>query len=477
MDPENPLPPESETQPSGSVVQQARASITALTSLFEDPVTLKPKAQKAQPSPASDPLEIDPSLVNALLTVKPMARPQPNSPADPNLVEIRRQNEVVVDDEMSSTQVADSERRLDPAPRTAKAIELEPEALIFETSAFESAFEKVSPVEAIAPVTPTSAPISAPTPAQIPAPSLIQPPAPTAESTIPAAIPAVIPAAPAIPNDSDSVLNDSVLNASVLTSSEIPSVLSTPLPPDQQVRIKREEGYVSLIFPIEQASANPDINLDFVDSELWQQLQKRLSGSERYWSPNTPVHLNARNHLLDGRQLQDLSEALEQFELKLTRIATSRRQTAVAAVTAGFSVDQGSELPELLPAQSEAIAPSRGLAAEPLYLQTTVRSGTEIRHPGSVILMGDLNPGSSVIADGDILIWGRLRGLAHAGAAGERRSIIMALKLEPAQLRIADAVARVPESAKGTLMPEVAYITPRGDIRITDAASFTRPSR
>jgi septum site-determining protein MinC len=58
--------------------------------------------------------------------------------------------------------------------------------------------------------------------------------------------------------------------------------------------------------------------------------------------------------------------------------------------------------------------------AEPLYLQLTVRSGVEIRHPGTIVILGDFKSGRAVIAEGDIFVWGRLRGVAHAGARGNR---------------------------------------------------------
>lgn len=242
--------------------------------------------------------------------------------------------------------------------------------------------------------------------------------------------------------------------------------------PDQQVRLRREEDHVAILLPQGQGQVSPDPAVDFIDSELWQELQPRLSGGEGFGPGKTPVHLYVQNCLLDTRQLQEMAEALDRFDLKLDRIVTSRRQTAVAAAMSGYSADQTSQLPDLLGDGGES-SPRQGLA-EPLYLQKTVRSGAEIRHPGSVIIVGDLNPGSSVIADGDILIWGRLRGVAHAGASGNSRSIIMALKLEPTQLRIAESVALAPASPGGPLTPEVAYVTPEG-IRIAASASFTRP--
>lgn len=238
----------------------------------------------------------------------------------------------------------------------------------------------------------------------------------------------------------------------------------------QQVLIKREENHVAVIFPQESSNANPDVDVEFIDSQLWQDLQQRLSGGTTFAS-DTPVHLYGQNCLLDTRQLQGLDEALGRFNLKLARIITSRRQTAVAAAMSGYSADQTNNLPELL--SKEVYSPQKIGLAEPLYLQKNIRSGTEIRHPGSVVVIGDLNPGSSVVADGDILVWGRLRGIAHAGASGNKTSTIMALKLEATQLRIAGAVARVAVSDQVNPSPEIAYISEK-DIRITSAYSFNR---
>ena len=114
--------------------------------------------------------------------------------------------------------------------------------------------------------------------------------------------------------------------------------------------------------------------------------------------------------------------------------------------------------------------------AEPLYMEMTIRSGVEIRHPGTVVILGDVNPGGIVVASGDILVWGRLRGVAHAGANGNSECLIMALQMEPTQLRIADAVARAPEKAPTQFHAEVAYVT-SGGIRIAKAADFSRLSK
>ncbi|NCJ06778.1 septum site-determining protein MinC [Synechococcales cyanobacterium C] len=211
--------------------------------------------------------------------------------------------------------------------------------------------------------------------------------------------------------------------------------------------------------------------------EIWQHLCQRLDASRRMWPDNLNVEVKVGERLLDQRQLQMLETALSGANLHLKRVCTSRRQTAMAAITAGYSVEQ--QTPQLTLAQkplSRIQSPSPDLTtggvAAPLYLQATLRSGREVSHPGSVILLGDLNPGSAIIAEGDILVWGRLRGIAHAGAQGNDQRLILALQMEPTQLRIADQVARAPETPPDQYHPEVAYVAEDG-IRIARASHFS----
>ncbi|MEH2455094.1 septum site-determining protein MinC [Nostoc sp.] len=232
-----------------------------------------------------------------------------------------------------------------------------------------------------------------------------------------------------------------------------------------QVQLKSQEGRLLLILPPESQGSGSELSW----SDIWQQIRQRLNAGDRFRISNTPVHLMAQDRLVDTRQLQELAEALSEVQLRLISVSTSRRQTAIAAVTSGYSVEQLQPVTSLI-SESKATATPQ---ADALYLETTVRSGVEIRHPGTVIILGDVNPGGIVIADGDIIIWGRLRGIAHAGAGGNRECLIMALQMEPTQLRIADAVARAPEKLPMQFSPEVAHIMPQG-IRIARASDFSR---
>lgn len=81
-----------------------------------------------------------------------------------------------------------------------------------------------------------------------------------------------------------------------------------------------------------------------------------------------------------------------------------------------------------------------------LYLQQTLRSGQTMSYDGNIVLIGDANPGSEIIAKGDITVWGVLGGIAHAGARGNDCAKIRALKMNAIQLRISGFYARRPDS-------------------------------
>jgi septum site-determining protein MinC len=77
------------------------------------------------------------------------------------------------------------------------------------------------------------------------------------------------------------------------------------------------------------------------------------------------------------------------------------------------------------------------------WIDRTLRSGTRIEYPGNIVVTGDVNPGAEVVANGSILVWGRVRGVVHAGANGDQTAVVCGLDLSAAQVRIAGA-ATVP---------------------------------
>ena len=235
-----------------------------------------------------------------------------------------------------------------------------------------------------------------------------------------------------------------------------------------QISLKRDGEEMLLILPTQA-----EINSDLPWSETWQELKHLLKTKEQSWQLGTNVCLVAKDRLLDARQLQTIAETLEDVKLSLVKVSTNRRQTAVAAATSGYSVQQNTVSQPLITPQIDSEENAIATMAEPLYLQSTVRSGVEIRHPGTIVIFGDLNPGGKAIAAGDILVWGRLRGIAHAGAQGNHQCRITALQMEFTQLRIADAVARAPKLRPRRLSPELAFMSTEG-IRLAKTSEFAK---
>lgn len=81
--------------------------------------------------------------------------------------------------------------------------------------------------------------------------------------------------------------------------------------------------------------------------------------------------------------------------------------------------------------------------SETKYHRGSIRSGQRIEEEGSIVILGDVNSGAEIIAADNIVVLGTLRGLAHAGAKGNRKAIIAAGKLDTVQIRIANVVKEI----------------------------------
>lgn len=93
------------------------------------------------------------------------------------------------------------------------------------------------------------------------------------------------------------------------------------------------------------------------------------------------------------------------------------------------------------------------------FYEGTVRSGRLLQSEGNLVVLGDINPGSEVVAAGNIVVMGSVRGIVHAGCTGNREAFIVALNLSPTQIRIADIITRPPDDdERKKIVPEKAYI-------------------
>lgn len=81
--------------------------------------------------------------------------------------------------------------------------------------------------------------------------------------------------------------------------------------------------------------------------------------------------------------------------------------------------------------------------SETQFHRGSLRSGQRLESEGSIVILGDVNAGAEVIASDNIVVLGNLRGLAHAGAKGNKKAIISAGNLDIVQIRISNIVKEI----------------------------------
>ena len=159
--------------------------------------------------------------------------------------------------------------------------------------------------------------------------------------------------------------------------------------------------------------------------------------------------------------LEALQSLLTQQGLTLVQLQADHPETRVAAASLGLHL--GPNLGHLQhPPKAAPTVPALTVH------QGTLRSGEQLQAEGSLLVLGDVNPGAQISAVGHVLVWGRLRGVAHAGRLGDDQATIVALQMRPLQLRIAGAVARGPDEVPAAGLCEEARLE-NGEIRIVPA--------
>lgn len=197
----------------------------------------------------------------------------------------------------------------------------------------------------------------------------------------------------------------------------------------------------------------------------WPELLSRLDhhlGERRGFFHGASLVIDLGDREVSPEQLDEMLALIRQHGVQATAIDSSDRVTRAAARTVGLAARP-------LPRYSE---PAPVVEAEALLMMRTLRSGQVLRHTGHITLIGDVNPGAEIIAGGSVVVWGRLRGLVHAGALGDSSAIICALELNPTQLRIADLIARAPDRDKVS-RPEFARVV-AGEIVVDGWETFKR---
>ena len=82
------------------------------------------------------------------------------------------------------------------------------------------------------------------------------------------------------------------------------------------------------------------------------------------------------------------------------------------------------------------------------FYKGTLRSGQLLESDTSIIILGDVNRGAKVVAAGNIIVLGMLKGTVYAGANGNVNAFVVALDMDPMQIRIAETIARKADEVK-----------------------------
>jgi septum site-determining protein MinC len=163
--------------------------------------------------------------------------------------------------------------------------------------------------------------------------------------------------------------------------------------------------------------------------------------------------LDVGNHILRAAEMGALRDRLSNKGISLWAVISNSTLTEQTAQVLGLATRISTPRPE------RAIRPlDTNLEGETaVFVNRTLRSGFKVAHRGHVVVLGDVNPGAEVIAGGSVVIWGRLRGVVHAGAEGDENAVVCALEMTPTQLRIAEHLAPQKQRSKKP-EPEIARI-------------------
>ncbi len=169
--------------------------------------------------------------------------------------------------------------------------------------------------------------------------------------------------------------------------------------------------------------------------------------------------MDVGTQVLKVNDLVDLRDRLSERNIALWAVISESPTTEQTSQLLGLATRISKPRPEEQRQVADSISDDRAL-----FINKTLRSGTRVEFPGNIVIVGDVNPGAEIVAEGNVVVWGRVRGMIHAGAKGDRSAYICALDLSANQLRIADEVSAMLKPQKDP-KPEIATINGEGRLQ------------
>ena len=190
--------------------------------------------------------------------------------------------------------------------------------------------------------------------------------------------------------------------------------------------------------------------------DSWVDVEKALFeklGEEDSFFKGARVALQVGSRVLRAAELGRLRDSISDLDLNLWAVLSDDAATREASQALGLATS-------LTKTTTSPVVPELDVVGEEghaMLVRQTLRSGRSLEYRGHVVVLGDVNPGAEVVALGNVIVWGRLNGVVHAGAEGDSSAVVCALDLAPTQLRIDSLITRSPRRGR-VPEPELAYI-------------------
>ena len=175
------------------------------------------------------------------------------------------------------------------------------------------------------------------------------------------------------------------------------------------------------------------------EKEIVESLREKIVELKNlYKEDTTPIKVTGK--VLKNKEMEEIQEIIkEHIDVKIE--FESPKMLGLAGITKAFNQEIES--------------------SETIFHRGSLRSGQKVEYEGTIVIIGDVNAGAEVIAGENIIILGDLRGLAHAGAKGNKKAIIATNKIDCPQIRIADKIKKF---EKDEIAQSYAYINEKKEV-------------
>jgi septum site-determining protein MinC len=190
---------------------------------------------------------------------------------------------------------------------------------------------------------------------------------------------------------------------------------------------------------------------EFVWPHVLAVLAASLADSPTFFHGSV-LSVDTRRRPLEPQEVEELQALLAPYEMDFKEVGSDEMNDPRV-------LPSGAARPVTFSDTTPTLAIRASDVTNTLFTRRTIRSGQRLRYESSVVIIGDVNPGAEVIAGGDVMVWGTLRGTVHAGYPGNEEAVVCALALAPVQLRIGTLASRSPEDGMlPPMLPEVASV-------------------